>query len=68
MKKYRVYEAYRNEVGGVEGCGTGWKYIEAKTALDAAKQFWGAGCGANESTVIVATDDDGDSEHFSPLG
>ncbi len=65
---YRVYEAYENEVGGVEGCGAGWEHIKADSAEAAAKEFaeefdsntW------NEDTVIVATDDNGDSDHYYP--
>lgn len=69
MKKYRVYEAFRNPVGGVEGCGTGWEHITAATAKEAAEAFWqsikciGA---VDEDHVIVATDDDGDSHHYYP--
>lgn len=68
MKTYRVYEGFKNEAGGVEGCGAGWEYVEAETATDAAKAFWGAGWpDAGRDTVIVATDDEGDSAHYYPV-
>ena len=69
-KTYRVYEAFRNTVGGVEGCGAGSETVEADSAESAAREFWDgwdAGWDADESTVIVATDDDGDSVHYYPI-
>jgi hypothetical protein len=68
MKTYRVYEAFRNDGGGVEGTGSGWEEIQAKTAEEAAREFWGSGWDADENTVIVATDDDTDSFHLYPEG
>jgi hypothetical protein len=63
-KLYRVYEAVENAGGGVEGVGAGWEEIEANSA----REFWGSGWeDADPSTVIVATDDEGDSAHFRPF-
>lgn len=68
-KTYRVYEAFRNAAGGVEGCGTGSEEFEATSAMEAAqmaaddwdwdREDWDGG------DVIVATDDEGDSYHLS---
>lgn len=63
MKTYRVYEAYRNPVGGVESCGTGFEEIEADTAKQAAQiaaDNWGwASSEWDGGDVIVSTDDMG---------
>ena len=68
MKTYRVYEAVRNDGGGIDGVG-GWDSIVAETAEQAAHEFWGTGWDeADSETVIVATDDDTDSFHFYPNG
>ena len=65
MKTYRVYSAYRNEVGGIEGAGTGSETVEAMTAEDAARDYYD-GWDVDEDSVIIATDDDGDSVHYYP--
>lgn len=67
-KEYRCYEATKNEVGGIEGCGSGWEMIEAATAEEAAKMAadelgWGRP-DWDGGDVIVATDDGGDSYHL----
>jgi len=61
MKKYRVYEAYVNLVGGVEGVGFGWRYIKAESAKEAAEKYADE---LGDTELIVATDDDGDSYHL----
>lgn len=67
MGRYRVYEGFRNVGGGVEGAQAGWDVVEAETAEEAAKEYWGNGWDdADENTVVVATDDDGDSYYYYP--
>ena len=68
MKTYRVYEAYKNIVGGIDSVLNEWDYLAAKSAEDAAIRYWNdiKHTDIDENTVIVATDDDGDSAHFYP--
>ena len=68
MKQYRTYEAFRNQAGGIEGCGTGSEHYEADTAEEAARMAaeemdWGRD-DWDGGNVIVATDDEGDSYHL----
>lgn len=63
MKTYRVYEAIRNNGGGLDAVGGQPEYIEAETAEKAAETVADncAGLDFDPQTVFVATDDDGDS-------
>lgn len=68
MTIYRVYEAFRNSIGGVEGCGAGSEEVEADTAEQAAQiaaDEWGWSSDEwDGGNVIVATDDMGDSYYL----
>lgn len=62
MTTYRIYEAKKNNGGGLESLGTGWEYIDAGSAQEAADMAVMAREDDEEDAiVIVATDDDGDS-------
>ena len=66
-KTYRTYEAFRNLAGGIEPCGTDWEDIDAESAEEAARVRWSSSLeDADENTVIIATDDDGDEVHYFP--
>lgn len=67
--RYRVYEAYKNDGGGIEGVTVGAN-IRAKTAKEAALMYWDLFEHLNndENPVIVATDEDSESYHFYPKG
>ncbi len=62
-KTYRCYENERNAVGGLDGLGTGWGWVDAATAQKAADEYAASVRGIKDcrGNVVVATDDDGDS-------
>lgn len=72
MATYRVYAAYENAVGGIEGCGAGSEEFDASSAEAAARTAAEEWCWLrgdwDGGDVIVATDDNGDSYHLHREG
>lgn len=63
MTTYRIYTGYYNAVGGIEAHGTGWEYVNAASAEEAARAADDSRLQAGD--VIVATDDNGDSYYLT---